>query len=111
LINTIGLVGATIAMWVSRIILFYLSYRIIDKNKEISFDRWYLAKNLIGIGILSIIMYYIQNRVFILEDIYRYKNLMYLIMIFIGYYICIAGMNYKSIALIKKEFTIIRKSK
>jgi O-antigen/teichoic acid export membrane protein len=106
-----GVIGAVAAMMISWIMLCCMSYREIDKDKEISFDRRYLIKNLISIGILSATIYYIKNKVFILEDIHRYENLFYFIIICIGYYICIAGINYKSIVLMKKEFSAIRKSR
>jgi hypothetical protein len=50
----------------------------------------------------------LKNKIFILEDIYRYKNIGYFIIIIIWYYLIIAGINYDSIKLLTKEIKIIR---
>ena len=101
----IGVIAATMISW---IMLFILSHRLIDKQKEISFDRKYIIKNLISIIIISSIIYYFKDKIFILEDGYRYKNLLYLVLISIGYYICILGINYKNIIILKNEVKKLR---
>lgn len=102
----IGVIAATIISW---IILFILSYRLINKQKNIDFDWWFFMKNLIGIIIISGILYYFKEKIFVLEDIYRYKNLWYFVLIGIGYYVCIMGINYPSLKLLKKEVKILKK--
>ncbi len=102
----IGVIAATMISW---IMLFYMSYKIIDKNKEIDFDRGYLIKNITYIWLLCIIIYYYKDSLFILEDVYRYKNLLYLVVISVIYYISIWAINYRNILLIKKEIQTLRK--
>ncbi len=109
LINTIGLIGSAIAMMVSRVSLFLLSYKLINQNKEIIFDRWYLLKNVIFISIISWIIYYIKDMLFVLKDIHRYDNLLYLVLIVCIYYLYILTINYRNIIMIKKELQNIRK--
>lgn len=101
----IGVIAATMISW---IMLFYLSYKLIDKNKEISFNRKYFTKNIVTITISCTTLYYFKNKLFVLEDIYRYKNLFHLILIGIGYYICILGINYKSLILLKEAIIWIK---
>lgn len=105
------LIGVVAAMMISRVQLFYLSYRLINKEKKISFDRRYLIKNMIAIVILCIIMYSLKNKFFVLDDIYRYKNLLYLIAFFLCYYLSLVWFNIKSVLAIRKEINIIRKAK
>ena len=97
------LIGIVIAMIITWIVLFYLSYRLINRDKQIVFDRKYIIKNIIGIAIVCIILYYIKDRIFVLEDAQRYRNFLYLGLITIGYYLYILGINYKNIVMIKKE--------
>jgi len=102
----IGIIAATMISW---IMLFMLSYKLIDKQKEISFDRKYIIKNLIGILIISSSIYYFKDKIFILEDWYRYKNLLYFVLISVGYYIYILGLNHRNIRMLVKEIKNIRK--
>jgi len=103
------LIGIVIAMVVARIILFYLSYRLINRDKQIVFDRGYLFKNSLGIAIVCIILYYVKDRIFVLEDIHRYRNFLYLGLITIGYYLYILAINYKNVIMIKKELRSMTK--
>lgn len=91
------------ATMISRIMLFYMSYKVINKNREILFDRWFLIKNIMIIVAIWAIIYYIKDKIFVLEDIHRYKNLIYLVLISIWYYICILGINYKKIIILSDE--------
>ncbi len=104
--GTIGVIAATMISW---IMLFFMSYKLIDKEKEILFNWTYLIKNTFVIALICILLYYFKDKIFILEDIYRYKNLLYLVLISLWYYVCILGTNYKSIVVIKKEIHQIRK--
>lgn len=103
------IIGIITAMMISRIMLFIMSHKLIDRNKEISFDRWYLIKNIISIAIFCGIFYYFKDKIFILEDGYRYKNLLYLVIIGIWYYLVILGINYKNIRYLSKEIRQIKK--
>ncbi len=102
----IGVIVATIISW---IMLFYMSYKLINKNKEIYFDRLFLLKNIASITILCTILYYYKDKVFILEDWHRYKNLLYLVLISVWYYILIIILNYKSIFLLRKKYIFKRR--
>ncbi len=103
----IGVIAATVISW---IILFVLSYRLVNKQKDITFDWWFFTKNLVSIIIISGIIYYFKEKIFILEDGYRYKNLLYFVLIGMGYYVCIIGINWRSIVAIKKEISSLKKS-
>jgi len=81
-----------------------LSYRLVNKDKDIIFDWQFFIKNLVSIIAISGMIYYFKEKIFILEDIYRYKNLLYFILIGIAYYICIMQINWKNILMLKKEF-------
>lgn len=104
------IIWVIIATIISRIMLFYMSHRLVDKDKEIIFDRWYLIKNAIVIIILSGILFYFKTTLFILEDKYRYINLFYLILMSLGYYLVILATNRNNIKSIKKEVINIIKN-
>ncbi|MCF7834549.1 oligosaccharide flippase family protein [Candidatus Gracilibacteria bacterium] len=104
-----GVIGVISATMISRIMLFIMSYKLIDKRKEISFNRGYLIKNLVVIIILSTIIIIYKNNIFVLEDMYRYKNLMYFVLTGIGYYIIIGSVNYKNIQYVLKEIKQLKK--
>ena len=104
----IGVIASTTIAW---IILFILSQKLVNNQKEILFDWSYFIKNLISIIMISSIIYYFKEKIFVLEDIYRYKNLFYFILISIAYYICILGINYKNISTIWKTIQNIRWNK
>jgi O-antigen/teichoic acid export membrane protein len=104
LIKLIWIIWAVIAMMMSRIILFYLSYKLVNKNENNIFNRKYLLKNIILISIICGVLYYMKDIFFVMKDSYRYKNLWYLILITCIYYIYILAFNYKNIIIIKREF-------
>lgn len=102
------LTGAVIAMIAGRIILFFLSFRVVNKHHKIDFDWKFLLRNLVIILWFSLILYYIQDRVFVLENIYRWKNIINLMTILLVYYGIIWRINYKSFVLLWKEVKKLR---
>lgn len=97
----IGVLSATMISW---IILFYLSHKLVNHKERIDFDWAYLAKNIIGVIIICIGIYCIKDKIFILEDSYRYKNLIYIVLITLGYYLYILWINYKNLRAVKNMF-------
>lgn len=99
-------VFGTVIWW---IVLWLLSFRIVHKFQRISFNRWFLIKNVATISIICIGIVAIKDKLFVLEDIHRYTNLIYLFTIGVVYYFIIAGINYPSLKLLRKEVKTFRK--
>ena len=103
LIRYLWIYWAIISLMASWSILFVLSYRMIVKIYKIKVDRKFMIKNTIVIVILTIIVYIIKNKIFVFDDIMRYRNLWLLILITIWFYLLFIWFNYKKILLLKKE--------
>lgn len=103
LIQYFGIYGTMISLILAWIILFTLSYRLIIKSNKIHLDRNFMIKNIIYIAWLSAIIYFIKDKIFIIENTMRYKNLIYM-MITIGWFYLLFGLfNYKHIMKLKNE--------
>ncbi len=100
-----GAVVATVIWWA---ILWILSLNVVNSIQRISFDRYFFMKNIITIVILCIWIWILKPDMFVLEDIYRYHNICYILLIFLVYYILIASVNYSSIKFLGKEIKLIR---
>jgi O-antigen/teichoic acid export membrane protein len=103
LVFKMWLIGAVIAMIAGWIILFLFSFRVVNRHLKIDVDRKFLLYNIAIILWFSLILYYTQNRLFVLENTHRFKNIMNLIIILLIYYGIIWGVNYKSFVLLWKE--------
>jgi O-antigen/teichoic acid export membrane protein len=102
------LLGAVIAMIAGWTILFFLSFRVVNKHQKIDWNWKFLLSNLAIILWFSLILYHIQGRIFVMENVYRWKNIMNLIIILVIYYGIIWGVNYKSFVLLWKEVKKLR---
>jgi len=103
-----GMAGAVIGTVIWWIVLRLLSFRIINKIQKITFNRAFLIKNIATIGIICIGIQLRKNKIFVLEDAHRYKNIAYFMIILVIYYLIIAGVNYPSLKLLRKEIKTIR---
>jgi hypothetical protein len=95
-----GLVGAVIALAVSRIVLWAYSLYHINAFQKIHFDWMFFIKNTLLAIVLSFGVYLISSKLFVLEDAMRMTNLLYLLMVGIVYYCIIAAVNYKTIRVL-----------
>lgn len=107
----VWLLGAVISMGAWWIVLWYLSFRIINKNQKIDIDWMFLIKNISIIAGMSIIFWICKDKFLILNDSYRqrFTNIWYLAGISVVYYGIIALANYKNIYLFIKEVKQIKK--
>ncbi len=103
------LVGAVMGTMIGWILLRILSFKIVNNIQKISFNRWFLIKNIATIGVICIAIWSIKEQYFVLEDVSRWSNLLALIVIALLYYGIIAGVNYPSLQLLKKEIKMIKK--
>jgi uncharacterized membrane protein SirB2 len=90
-------------MIIWRVILWWWSLMIIQKNLKISFDLLFFIKNLGIIIFCSGVLFLIKERFFIINDSARWDNTKYLMVIIIVYYLLLAAINYKSIKMLVKE--------
>jgi hypothetical protein len=94
-----------IAWW---IILFWKSYIIIKSYIKIKFNWKYLFINILIIWILTAIILYIKNLIFVLDDLVRYRNFGILILIWIWFYSILWLFNYRSFVALIREIREIK---
>lgn len=97
------LIGAVTSMVIAWIIIFTLSFNVVNKNQKIWFDWNFLLYNLAIIIWLSLIIWYLKDGIFIIENIDRWNNVIKLAIILLIYYWIIGWVNYKSFVLLWKE--------
>lgn len=107
----VWLLGAVISMGIGRIILWYLSYKIVNHHQKIDIDRRFTIKNISIIACMSIIFWICKDKLFILNDSYhqRFTNIWYLVGISVVYYGIIALANHKNIQALIWEVKKLRK--
>lgn len=106
----IWLPGAVISTIIGRILLWALSLRLINHHERISYDRIFFIKNLIIIGILSTTYFIYKGKFIIIDNNYRWHNIICLVIAIVLYYGIIAISNYKSIHMLSKEVKVLKKS-
>lgn len=97
------LIWVLFSMFAWRFILWILSFKYINQNQKITFDRKYFIWNLLTISFISFVFYYFKDQFFILNNNYRYQNITYLLIAMLLYYLVLAWINYKSILILVKE--------
>lgn len=108
LINLLWIQWAIIATVISWIMMYILSYKKINTNIPITFEIKYIIKNIIYISIFLFLSYNILNNYFIYENIYRYHNLIILLLIIFMYIIYLWLLNYKELNILKNKILSIR---
>lgn len=103
------LIGAVLGTVIGWIVLRIFSLRIINQLQNISFNRIFLIKNIATIWLICIGIWYVKDQYFVLADVNRYSNLLALFVIALLYYGIIAGVNYPSLKLLRKEVKELRK--
>ncbi len=94
---------------ISQLLLFILSYRILNKTTKIYVHPWFIIKNIFFISILWSIIWYIKWSVFIADDLLRYSNFIKMIVLWTCFYIVFAIFNYKKVIELKKEIKNIKR--
>jgi len=61
--------------------MYIWSWNIIKKDYPISVDWKFLVKNALLFLVLAAGIYYIKDSLFVLEDSFRYKNILYLLVV------------------------------
>ncbi len=104
----IWLPWAIIAMVIGRLLLRWWSLITIQKYQKISFNWRFFFWNMFVIMVLCGIFLLWKKRVFVINDISRRKNIIYLICVIIAYYWILAGINYKSIKALFREIKTMK---
>ena len=98
-----GLVGAVIAIAASWIVLWWFSLYEVNAFQKITFDWGFFIKNFVLTIVLSLVVYIVSSKIFILQDAMIMTNLWYLLAIGLVYCCIIAAFNYKSVKLLMHE--------
>ncbi len=109
LINIIWIIGVIISTMIWWIIMFIWSFKSINSYTKIKIDRKFLIYNFVFILFILTGIYFIKDSLFVLENSYRYQNLFYLIIVWFVYYLLLAGFNYKSFLILRKEILKVKK--
>ncbi len=100
---------AIIGFCLGQLLLFILSYIILDKQIKITIDWYFVIKNIVFASLLGILIWYFKSTIFIFDDLLRYNNLWKLMFILIGFYILIGIFNWEKIITLKGEVMKLRK--
>ena len=104
-----ALKGAVISLILWWITLWRLSFRLINIHLKITFDWKFLIRNVLLISLLSFFAYKVGNHIMVLNDIKRYQNIIYLLLIIITYYCVILSLNLWSVRMMINEIKKIKK--
>ncbi|MCX6824751.1 MAG: oligosaccharide flippase family protein [candidate division SR1 bacterium] len=105
-----GLIGAVISLILGRISLWWLSYKLVNNHLKIDFDWGFFIKNALIVTILTIFSKEIANHTMTLENTMRYKNIGYLLLIILCYYIVIGILNRENARILINEIKKMKKN-
>ena len=111
LIPTIWVIWAGLATGLSWMLIAIASFRLLNRNIDIKIDWLFYLKNLIIIWILGGLLFYYKDMIFVLDDVYRFQNLAYIIIIGISYYLILAGFNINQLKYFYKQLQKFKKNK
>ncbi|UFX82745.1 polysaccharide biosynthesis C-terminal domain-containing protein [Candidatus Absconditicoccus praedator] len=111
LIPTLGALGAGIATGVSWAVIAITSFYFVYQHQKINFDWFFYGKNLLFLLVVSTIYYLFTKDIFVLENAYRWENLLYIVLIGVFTYLLMLGLNFKEAKIFVKELKRFRKSK
>jgi O-antigen/teichoic acid export membrane protein len=100
---------AWLATSISWLCISIFSFYYVNKNIKINLSYIFYIKNIAIISIIWIICYFIIPYLFILENTYRYENLIYLFLIVFLVFIILILSNIKEYKNISKELKNIKK--
>lgn len=96
LVFHLGLIGPILSTILGRLILRYFSFKIVNRNQAISWDRKYLIKNIAIICIVTIAFFFIKDNFFVLHNAYRLHNIIYMAIAMLIYFGILWWANYTS---------------
>lgn len=109
LIPILWALWAWIATIISWIIIALFSFYYVNKSTKINFDLLFYIKNVSIILMIWVLFYLIIPSVFILENSYRYTNLLYLLFMWMWAYIILALLNIWEIKKFYNDFKKFKK--
>lgn len=89
-------------------IMFIMTLLEIKKTHKVKINWKFSIKNTVLIWVITTWIYLFKWNFFILEDAYRYSNLIHLIIIWSIYYLIILWFNYKKIFILKNEINKLK---
>jgi len=92
-------ISTVMARWLIAISSFYF----VNKNLKINFDLKFYFKNIFIIMLIWVVYHYAIPHIFILENIYRYTNLIYLLIMWFWAYIILMILNIWEIKYFSNE--------
>lgn len=108
--HSMWLLGSIFALWISYILLFILSFRLIYKDIPFGVEWKFIIKNIIlWIGLWAI-LWFIKSNIFVINDLMRIKNLINLIVLWWWFFLVFLWINRKKVLLLKNEVQKLRVS-
>ena len=106
----IGILGAVIWLIGWWIVLFLLSYKIINRHQKIDFDWPFFLKNFGIVACISIVFLFIKWFFFVASNAERYHNILWLAICSIGMFWILMLTNRASVKALIHEIKQIRKT-
>ena len=105
---TIWIYGSVLALGISNVLLFILSFRLIYKDIPFGVEWKFIIKNIVLWSLLAVVLWYIKSDIFVIDDFYRLSNLSKLILLWLAFFVAFWAVNYKKFLLLKDEVKKLR---
>lgn len=90
-------------------LLCFLSFRIVHKNCKIQLEMKFILKNMLLFILLGGVVYLVKSKIFVVDDALRWKNLLYIVLIWLVWYGIIGLVNIGKLKFLKWEVEKLRR--
>lgn len=105
---SIWIYGSVLALWISYTLLFILSFRLIYKDIPFGVEWKFIIKNIVLWLVLTVILWFLKSKIFVIDDLVRMTNLWKLILLGMWFFVAFWAVNYKKFLLLKDEVRKLR---
>ncbi len=105
---TIWIYGSVLALWISNLLLFILSFKLIYKDIPFGVEWKFIIKNIVLGLVLTAILWSFKSKIFVIDDLVRMTNLWKLILLWLAFFVAFWAVNYKKFLLLKDEVKKLR---
>lgn len=107
-LSIIWIYWSILALWVWYVFLWWKSFRVLYRHTSFTIDWWFVIKNILLMVLLSFIIFFVKSKLFVINDLMRYKNLWNLIIVWFWMFIIFIWFNYKRALFLKDEIMKLR---